>query len=241
MGGFVLTEINAVFTEELIGHPVHDSGIEIIAPQAIVTGRGQYFKHPVGDFHEGYVEGTASQVKDQDFLFFFFVDTICQSGSGGLVDDTEHFQTCDFTRIFGSLSLRVGKISGNGDNGLGYRRAQIIFRIAFQFLQNHSGNFLGSIALAVNIHFTVGTHISLNGRNSAFGVDDRLSFGNLPHHSFTCFGKTHDRGSGPRPFGVRNNHGLASFKHSDTGVSGAKVNTNDFRHNIRLQKLYIIN
>ena len=55
------------------------------------------------------------------FWLGFLIYAVSQRSSGRLVDDTLNFQTCDLAGILGSLALRVGEVSRNGDNRLIYR------------------------------------------------------------------------------------------------------------------------
>ncbi len=47
------------------------------------------------------------------------IHAVGQSGGGRLVDDTLDIQTGDLAGVLGRLTLRVGEVSGNGDDGLG--------------------------------------------------------------------------------------------------------------------------
>src|SRR3989344_754815 len=83
-------------------------------------------KHTVTKFQDRHIKGAATQVIDCDFLVFLIglIQTIGQSSSRWLIDDTLNFQSCNLTGVFGSLPLRIIKISWNSDDCLCNRTTQ---------------------------------------------------------------------------------------------------------------------
>src|SRR5699024_9841114 len=183
--------------------------------------------------------GTAAQVVHHDLLVGLLIHTVGQSGGSGLVDDTLHVQTGDAAGVLGGLTLSVGEVSGNSDDSLGDRLAQISLGVRLQLLQDHSGDLLGGVGLAVHVHLVVGAHLTLDGSNGAVGVGDSLALGHLANHTLAVLGEGHDRGGGAVAFRVGDNDGLAAFHNSNTRVGRTEVDTDDLRHNQFLQ--YIVN
>ena len=83
----------------------------------VIAGGGQHLDHALADLDDGDVKGAAAQVVDHDLLLGLLVKTISQRGSGGLVDDTLDFQTGDLAGVLGGLTLGVGEVGGDGDDG----------------------------------------------------------------------------------------------------------------------------
>ena len=109
--------------------------------------------------------------------------------------------------------------------------AQVSLRVGLQLLQDHSGDLLGGVALAVDGHLVVGTHFTLDGGHGALRVGDGLALCHLAHHALAGLGEGHHRGSGAGAFRVGDNDGLAAFDNSHTGVCSTQVNANSLCHN----------
>ena len=217
-GNLVAGQVDALGLLELSGHPVHHALIEVIAAQAVVTGSGQNLDDTVVDVQDGHVEGAAAQVVHHDLLSGLLIHTVGQSGSGGLVDDTLDLQAGDLAGVLGGLTLSIGEVGGDGDDGLGDGLAQIGLGVGLQLLKDHGADLLGSILLAVDVHLVVGAHLTLDGDNGAVGVGDSLALGHLAHHTLAVLGKSHHRGSGAVAFGVGDNDGVAALHNRHTAV-----------------------
>jgi hypothetical protein len=173
---------------------------------------------------------------------------------GGLVDDASDIQACDASCILGGLTLGIIEIGGHGDNRFRDRLTEVIFGCRFHFLQHHRGNFRRRIVLRANAHPTVaidgfdesigqhalhfagsgiselGPHQAFGTEESAFRVDNGLSFSLLTDQSLTGFGKGDDRGCRARAFRVRENNDFTLLVQRHAGVGCAEVNTDDSTH-----------
>jgi len=67
-----------------------------------------------------HIKGTTTEIEDEDISLFvvFFVETVCNSGSGGLIDNTLDVHACNSTGIFGSLTLGIVEVSGDSDDSV---------------------------------------------------------------------------------------------------------------------------
>ena len=227
----VAGQVNAVRGLEAGNQPVDNSLVEVVAAQVVVTSSCQNFLNAFTHLDDGYIEGTAAEVIYHDFLVAFLVSAISQSSCGRFVDDTLYIQACNMASVLGCLTLCVGEVCRAGDNCFGNRLAEVSFCVCFQFLQNHCGNFLGSVALAVNGNLVVAAHMTFNGSDGAVRVHDSLTFWNSADHSFAVFGEGNDRRSRSHTFMVCNNNRFTVFHNSDTGVGCTKVNTDNLSHN----------
>ena len=226
------SEIDARFCLEGFCDPVHDLLVEVVAAESCVTCGCENLENAVfADIEDRNVEGTAAEVIDHNLLVNVLIKTVCKCSRGGLVDYTENLKTCDLACVLGCLTLRVGEVCGNGDNGLVNLGAEICFRIALELLKHHCADFLGSVILAVDTYLEVGTHFTLDRDNCAIGVGDRLSFCYLTDHSFAGLRECNYRGGGSSAFCVGNNCGFACFIYCYAGVGCTEVDTDNFSHN----------
>ncbi len=74
------------------------------------------FKDTLLNFENGDIKSTTTEIVDGNNLVTFLVKTISQSGSGGLVDDTENIKTRNLTGILGSLTLGIVEIGRDGND-----------------------------------------------------------------------------------------------------------------------------
>ena len=230
-GNLVAAQVDAVGALELADQVLHDALVEVIAAQTVVAGGSQHLDHAVIDLQDGHIEGAAAQIVDHDLLGLLLIHTVGQRGGGGLVDDTLDIKAGDLTGVLGGLTLGVGEVGGDGDDGLGDGLAQVSLGVRLQLLQDHGADLLGGIALAVDGDAVVGAHLTLDGGDGAIGVGDGLALCHLAYHTLTGLGECHHRRGGAVAFRVGDNNSLAAFHHGDAGIGGTKVNTDNFRHN----------
>mmetsp|Transcript_20083 Transcript_20083/g.17205 ORF Transcript_20083/g.17205 Transcript_20083/m.17205 type:complete len:108 (-) Transcript_20083:418-741(-) len=85
-----------------------------------ITTGGFNFENTIFDGQKGNIESTTSEIEDEDvsFTLALSVETISNSGSCGLVNNSEDVKTTDGTSILGSLSLRIVEIGRNSDNSI---------------------------------------------------------------------------------------------------------------------------
>ena len=173
---------------------------------------GFYFEYAVAQFQDADIEGAAAQVIDQDGVVVGFVNAVSQGCCRRLVDDTQYFQACNLAGVFGSLTLRVGEVSRNGNNRLSHGFTQVFFRVCFQLLQNHGGNLFRGVFLVADFHTVTGfAHVPFNGAYGTGGVGNSLTFGHLAYQTLVVFRETYYRRSQAAAFRIRDNGGFATF------------------------------
>ena len=230
---FILAQVDSVGFLEFVRHVVQQTLIEVIAAQMVVTGSCQNLLYAVAHFDDGNIEGTAAEVVDHDLLLIFLINAIGKGCRSRLVDDPLDLQTGDPTGVLGRLTLGIGEVGGNGDDRFGDLLAQIGFCIGLQLLQDHCGDFLRGVLLAINVHLVVGAHVALNGRNGLIGVGDGLALCYLTHQTLIVF-ECYNRGGGACALAVGDNDGFAALHNCYTGIGSTKVDANDFAHNLFL-------
>ena len=233
-GDLVLRQIDALSLLEFGNQIVHDSLVEVVAAQMGVAGSGQNLDNAVADVQNGHIEGAAAQVVNHDLLLGFLVEAVSQSGCGRLVDDTLHVKTRDLTGVLRCLTLCVGEVSGDGDDGFGNALTQISLGVRLQLLQDHGADLLRGVALAVDGDVIIFTHVTLDGRHGAVSVGHGLTLCHLTDHTLAGLGKCNNRGGSTVAFGVGDDNRLAAFQNSNTGIGSTKVDTDNLRHNVFL-------
>ena len=216
----------AELLHQIVGH----ARIEIVAAQPVVARRGQHFDHFVVDVQNGHVEGAAAQIIHHDALGTALVHAVGQRRGGRLIDDAQHVQSGDAARVLGCLPLTVAEIGGHGDDRVRDGLAQIGLRVLLELLQDHGGNFLGRVFLAVDVYPIIRTHLPLDGKNGAGSVGHGLPLGRRAYDTLAVFGKGHHRRGRPSALRIGDDHGFAVFHRRNAGVCGAKVNTDQSAH-----------
>src|SRR6267154_6360810 len=94
--------------------------VEVFTTQVGVTGGGLDLEDTLLDCQERDIEGSFTEIKNEhvalaDHLLF---ETVHDSSSCGLVDNTKDVHAREGTSGLGSLSLRVIEVCGDGDNSI---------------------------------------------------------------------------------------------------------------------------
>ena len=101
----VLGQICTVLGLNLLDQPVNDALIPVIATEAVIASgcadlNGGEAVVVLADFQQGDVEGTATEVEDQNELVFLALfEAVGQCRSRRLVNDTQDIQACDLAGI----------------------------------------------------------------------------------------------------------------------------------------------
>ena len=169
-------------------------------------------------------------------MFLLFVFAVGQTGGRGFVDDAQDLQPRDGARVFRRLALGVRKVSGDGDDRLLHRFAQVVLRVALQFLQNHRGDLLGSVLFVVDGDAVVRSHFALDGDNRPIRVHDGLALGQLAHQALSFLGEGHHRRSGSHSLRVCDDGRLIALLDGDAAVCRSQINSYHFRHDVFLLK-----
>ena len=228
----VRRKVDAGILFELADEVFHNSLVEVVTTEAVVTCGCKNLLHAVAHLDDGNVECTAAEVVYHNLLLVFFINAVCKSCCGRLVDNSLYLETCYFTCVLCCLTLCVGEVGRNCDNSLCYCLSEVCLCISLELLENHCRNLLGSILFAVDIDVIVRAHISFYRDNCSIGVGYCLTLCNLTDKSFTCFLKSYYRRGCSRTVGVWNYDGLAAFHYCYTRVCCTQVNTNNLAHNL---------
>ena len=227
----ILGEICTALGLHLLDQPVNDALIPVIATQAVIACgcadlNGGEAVVILADFQQGDVEGTATEVEDQNELVFLALfEAVGQCRSGRLVDDTQDVQACDLSGILGCLTLCVVEVRRNGDDRVGNGLTEVLFCVPLELGEDSCGDLLCGVLLVVDVDGPVSAHVALDRRDGAINIRDRLTLGDLANQDLAGLGESNDRGGRTRAFCVCNDCGFSAFKYCDCGVRGAEVNT----------------
>ena len=201
------TKVDAGFLLEVVGEVVDENVVEVVASQVGVAVRADNFEDAVRHLQDGNVEGAAAEVEDDDlFVDARSIETVSKSRRRRFVYDTRDFQARDLPRVFRRLTLSVVEVSRHRNNRFIDFVSKVRFRSFLKFAKRLRGNLCGRIALAVDFNANVfvgssydfvrnhaflgadfalfATHETLDRRDRALGVHDRLTFRKLSDELF---------------------------------------------------------
>ncbi len=211
-GDTVVAQIDAVVALEVLRDIVHEPLIEVVAAEAVVAVGGKHFEYAVADIEQGYIEGTAAEVVNEDLLPVLLIHAVGKGSGSRLVDDALYVKTGDTAGVLCRLTLRVGEVSGNGDDRFGDLLAEVGLRVLLELLKYHSGDLLRGVSLTLDRALEIGAHLTFDGRNGVVGVGDGLTLCDLTYHTLAVF-ECNDGRSGVGALRVGDDLGLTALKY----------------------------
>ena len=142
-GTRISLNINVIGLLEKLNEMVSDSLIEIFTTKMGITSSGEHFEDTVVDGQDGNIKGTTTEIEHNNVLFILLVETVGNSGSRWLIDDTKNFKSSNNTGIFGGLSLRIIEIGGDGNDGVLDILSEVVLGDLLHLSKDHSRNFFG--------------------------------------------------------------------------------------------------
>ena len=233
----VLRDVDAGRVLELRDEPLDDALIPVVAAEAVVTGgrtdlNGGEVVFVLADFQQGDVEGTATEVEDEDELVFLAaLEAVGKSGSSGFVDDARDVEAGDLTGVLGGLALAVVEVGRNGDHRVGDVLAQVGLGVALELHQRAGADLLRGVGLAVDVlGLPVGAHVALDRADGAVDVGDGLPLGDLTDEHLAVLVDCDDGRGRATAFRVCDDLRVAALEDGDDGVRGSEVDSNGTRH-----------
>ena len=256
---WIVVQINAVLFLEFSREELDQTQVKVFTAEERVTVRRQHLKLvlPVhfGDFNNRNIKGTATQVVDRDRTIpLRLIHTVGQCRCRRFIDDALDFKACNFARIFRRLALGIVEVCRHGNDRLGDRLAQILFR-GLLHLAQYFGRDLGRGHLViVNLHpcvATLGLHNlvrhhfdvllhdvvvepaadqSLHCEQRVLRVGHRLTLCRLTDQNFLIVGVSDNRRGCPAALCVFDHSRLTTLQHGYAAVGGAQINTNNLSH-----------
>jgi len=114
----VARSVESLLLAELLENVLADTVVEVLSTQVRVTGSCEYLEYTVLDGKERDIEGSSSEVEDEDVALAsgLLVETVGDGGGGRLVDDSEDIEAGNGAGVLGGLSLRVVEVGRDGDD-----------------------------------------------------------------------------------------------------------------------------
>ena len=99
---------------------VDESVVEIFTAQMSVTSSGFDLEDTIFNGEDGYIEGSAAKIEDEDVSLGadLLVETVSDGGSSGLVDDSEDVETGNGTGVLCGLSLGIVEVGWDSDDSV---------------------------------------------------------------------------------------------------------------------------
>ena len=226
-------QVDAAVALELVGQPVDDALVEVVAAEVTVAARRPHLDDAVADVEQRDVERATAQVEDEHGLLPLLVEAVGERGRRGLVDDPQHLEPGDRAGVLRRLPLGVVEVGGNGDHRLGDALAERLAGVVGQLAQDQRGDLLRGVQLAPHLEAhgvvgvlddLVGDELRLLGDLVPFapdealdrvergrGIEDGLALGDLPHEALAVLGEGDDRRRRARAVGVRDDLRLAAL------------------------------
>jgi len=253
-GSHVVGDIELGLLLELLHAEIDKVVIEIFTTEMGVSVSGLNFEDTILNGEERDIEGTTTEIEDENrfLLLDLFVETVSNSGSGGLVDDSLDVESSNLSGILGSLSLGIVEVSGDSDNGVDARLANELLGDFLHLNKDHGGDFLSHEFLGLTLvgnldhglfvvsgenlegpefhvrgNLSVGelsSDKSLGIEDGVLGVSGNLGFGGICDETL-LFGEGNVRGGGVNTLIVGNDFDLIVLPDSDAGVGGTEIDT----------------
>jgi hypothetical protein len=89
--------------------------VKVLSSKVGVTSGSLDGEDSTGDGKERNIEGSSSQVEDEDVLLLLglLVESVSDGSGGGLVDDSEDVKSSDGSGVLGGESLGVVEVGGD--------------------------------------------------------------------------------------------------------------------------------
>lgn len=253
-GSWIVSNVDVLLLEEVSSAEFDELVIEIFTTKMGVTSSSLDFEDTVVESKEGDIESTTTEIEDEHVLFTLtlLVKTVSNSGSSGLVDDSEHIETSDGTGVLGSLSLGVIEVSRHSDDCVLDGAGQESFSDFSHLDENHGRDFFSmelldfTLVLDDDLGLVIGTRLNLEGpeldvlldngfielttneslsiEDSVDGVSGSLVLSGITDKSFG-FSESNIRRGGSVTLIVCNNFDSVVDEDTNAGVSSAQIDT----------------
>jgi hypothetical protein len=233
---------------------VDEALVPVLAAEIGVAVGAAHLEHAVGDLEDRDVERPAAEVEHGDPPGSALVETDGERGGGRLVQDPQHLEAGDPSRVLGGLALRVVEVGGNRDHGLLDRSAEEVRCRLAHLREHHRRDLLRRIGTSADRH----AHVAVQGRRDRErrdlgealhflavalaadhaldrvqrirGVGHRLPLRDLADQLLAGARERHHRGRRSRALGIGDHLGLAVLEQRNAGVRGSEVDADDFSH-----------
>ena len=177
-----------------------------------------------------------------------------QGCRGRLVDDTQHVEASDATRILGGLTLRIVEVSGHRYDGVVALFAEVVLGGLLHLLEHPGADFGRAVVASAQPDPGIAggrrhdfirdvrpcidhsrcikalADQALDGNRSVLPIGDCLALRNLTNQPLAALGKGDNRRGGAAALTVGENQNLTVYGNCDARVRGPQINANNSAH-----------
>ncbi|EMA41578.1 NAD-specific glutamate dehydrogenase domain protein [Halococcus hamelinensis 100A6] len=222
----VLPEVEAVVGFELLGEPVDDRLVPVVATEVVVAVGRDDLVDAAAQIENRDVERPPTEVVDHHRLVGLVVEAVGHRGRRRLVDDPLDVEARDLAGVLRGLALAIGEVRGNRDDRLLDLVAEVLLGVAFDLAEDQRRDLLGRVALAVDVDLVVLAHVALDRVDRAVRVLDRLVLRRFADQPLVV-GEGHYRRRGAVALAVDDYLGVATLHHRERAVRRSQIDTED--------------
>ncbi|ELY37977.1 putative NAD-specific glutamate dehydrogenase [Halalkalicoccus jeotgali B3] len=222
----VLAEVDPVVVLELLGEVVDDRVVPVVATQIVVPVGRDDLVNPTSEIENGDVEGSPTEVVDENGLVRIVVEPVGHRGGGRLVDDALDLEAGDLAGVLRRLALLVVEVRWHRDDGLLDVVAEVLLGVAFNLLEDHRRELFGRVLFALDLDgIIVLAHVAFDRGDRPVGVLDRLVLRRFADEPFAVVGEGDDRRCRPVALAVDDDLGIPTFHDRKGAVGGPEIDT----------------
>ena len=253
-------QILLVLALELLGEVLHHTVIKVLTSQMGISSSRLHLEDSILDRQQRHIEGTATQIENQNVLLTsLLIQTVSNSSSRRLVNDTHHVQSSNRSGILRSLTLTIVEVSRHRNHSVLHLLTQIRLGNLLHLGKHHRRNLLRRERLRLTLVLDLNHRLALRSSqqlerpvlhialhrgvvklttNQTLRVEHRvlrvhrnLVLGSISNQTL----RVRERNVRRRrtlTLVVRNNLDLVVLPHSHARIGRSKINTNRLSSNV---------
>ena len=256
-GKGIIAGVDTFLGDEFVGQQIEDTIVEIIAAQERIAAGGEHFENILADLEYGDIERASAEIVHRNALLETLAESICQCRRCGFVEDAEHLESRDESRVLRGLSLIVVEVGRYGDDGLRDLGIQAGFGDLLHLAQHHRrdlgqrelfvadpdpdaviGPFedlvgIDDLGLANLFGEVIPADQALGRGNGMNGIVDDIGPGRVAHRDRSVLVKRDHAGGRILTKGVRQHLDFVAVPDRDARVAGSEINSHSqIRHEL---------
>ena len=202
----------------------HHNLMEIIPSQMVISCHSLNFHHIFKAVHNGYVQSSSSEIKDQKQLLFSVIHIGGQSRGAGLIDQPMDLDSCQKSGLFRGIPLLVVEISRNRNDHFLNLLSQISLGILHNRADHKTGQFLRGKVKASQMKGLLLSHKPLERTGRSFRSGNKPFLCNFTYNDFLVFIYTDYAGRKIGTVAIGNQLNPSIFIYTAQGIGSSQVN-----------------
>mmetsp|Transcript_38877 Transcript_38877/g.85122 ORF Transcript_38877/g.85122 Transcript_38877/m.85122 type:complete len:119 (-) Transcript_38877:489-845(-) len=116
---------------------LHDTLVKIFATKVGISVRRDHFENTIVDRQQRHIEGSTTQIVNEDVLLRLLVESVGNSSCSRLVNNPQHVQTSNDSSILRRLSLCIVEVRWNCHHCVLHLLSQVVLSSLFHLCQHH--------------------------------------------------------------------------------------------------------